>query len=59
MGVGSQAQGLVPVTPARGSEDQGRHWLHSKFEASLGYMRPCLKNKKNKGWRDDSAVKDR
>ena len=24
---------------------QGRLWLHSEFEASLGYMKLCLKNK--------------
>ena len=28
---------------AGGSGVQGHPWLHSEFEASLGYMRPCLK----------------
>lgn len=29
------------------SEVQGHSWLHSDFEASLNYMRPYLKEKKN------------
>jgi hypothetical protein len=28
------------------SEIQGQLLLHSKFEASLGYMKPCLKRNK-------------
>jgi hypothetical protein len=24
-------------------EDQSHPWLYREFEASLGYMRPCLK----------------
>lgn len=31
---------------AEGSEVQGQPWLHSEFEVTLGYMRPCLKKKK-------------
>lgn len=25
-----------------GRDIQGLHWMHSKSEASLGYIRPCL-----------------
>lgn len=27
---------------------QSPPWLHSNFDASLGYMRPCLQKKKKK-----------
>lgn len=36
---------------------QGHSWLHSKFRASLGYMRSCVgekKKKKTKDWPDGS-----
>ena len=39
-----------------GLEIQGQLWLHSKFEARLGYMRPCLKTTKW-GWKDGPVVK--
>jgi hypothetical protein len=29
-----------------GSEVQSLPWLHSKFKASLGYMKPCFKKTK-------------
>lgn len=32
---------------AEGSGVQGHPQLHSEFEASLGYIRSCLKKKKN------------
>lgn len=28
------------------SEIQGHSWLHGKFKANLGYLRPCLKQNK-------------
>lgn len=33
-----------------GSEIQVHHWLLSKFEASLGYMRSCLKMREKNPW---------
>lgn len=36
-----------PITldvKAGGSEVQRHTWLHKEFEASLGFMRPCLKD---------------
>lgn len=31
---------------AEGSEADDYLWLHSRFEASLHFMRPCLQNKR-------------
>ena len=42
----------------RGAEDQGHSWLHSRFDAGLGCMRPCLKKETKSvrfGWRGDLA----
>lgn len=44
----SQVWGCTPVIPVVGrerQEDQGQPRLHSKLDASLGYMRPSLKKK--------------
>lgn len=41
---------IIPAhgVEAEGSETQNRAWLHRKFEASLGYIRPCSKNRLGK-----------
>ena len=47
----SQARWLTPVTARQGRQEgkgTGRPQLHSKFEASLSYMRPCLRKQINK-----------
>lgn len=36
---------------AGGSEVQGHPWLHSEFEASLGYVRLCFKQTDFSVWR--------
>lgn len=35
---------ITQEVKAEGSEINSYLWLHSKFEAGLGYMRPSLKN---------------
>ena len=47
----SQSLWLTPVTARQGRQEgkgASRPQLHSKFEASLSYMRPCLKKQTNK-----------
>jgi hypothetical protein len=47
----SQALWLTAVTARQGRQEgkgTGRPQLHSKFEASLSYMRPCLRKQINK-----------
>lgn len=39
---------LAPERQVEGSEVQGQVLLQSKLETSLGYMRYCLKKKKEK-----------
>lgn len=38
----------LPVVEARRSQIQSHRWLHSEYEASLSYMRPCVKTNNNK-----------
>ena len=38
---------MIVQASARGPEVQGHRQLHSEFEASLEYVRRCLKEKKN------------
>ena len=35
----------ISEVEGRGPGVQGHSWLHSEFQASLGYMKPCLKNR--------------
>lgn len=43
--VASVCTSCTQKVEARGKEVQGHPWLHTKFEASLDYKRPCLQNK--------------
>ena len=52
---------IAQITPALGVEEEGsemqnRAWLHSKSEASLGYVRPCSKNKLKKTKINDEFI---
>jgi hypothetical protein len=38
----------TPELRVRASGIQGQSWLHSEFEVSLGYRKPCLKKEKTK-----------
>jgi hypothetical protein len=50
------------VTPAFGKwgkEAEGLPWLHSGLEASMGYIRPCLKTKQKKLFFKNNLVENK
>lgn len=45
-GLRKSGVGYTPVIPALGEVVQGHSWLHSVFEASLGYRKSCLSERR-------------